>query len=158
MTSLRTRCKRPSALIGSLARSIEASTVSVTPFAGVLTGSRTLALTLSAGHSPARAADIAAAEPINSAASAKARPAWRVGIRANISMAPLLHDGRCNRLRDGKDHRRDRREWEIPSGFRVDSRLLCWPAGHGRRALLFEATNGHPAANYIRARSGTPRS
>src|SRR6516165_8165998 len=133
MTSLRTRCKRPSALIGSLARSIEANTVSVTPFAGVLTGSRTLALTLSAGHSPARAADIAAAEPINRTASATARPAWRVGVRANISMAPLL--------RDGGNHRPDRHGRKIPSGFRVDSRLLCWP-GDGRRVSLVRATRG----------------
>src|SRR5688572_22451018 len=56
ITSRRKRSARPSICAGSLARSIDASTVSVTSFAASVLGFVTLVPTLSAGHWPALAA------------------------------------------------------------------------------------------------------
>src|SRR6516162_3926263 len=55
MTSLRKRRSRPSMCAGSLETSIEPTTVSVTPEAGLLAGGRTSTPPFPAGHSPANA-------------------------------------------------------------------------------------------------------
>src|SRR5512135_517555 len=68
-TSLRRRNWRPWIFAGSFARSIDESTVSVTPFAGVLSAFVTLTPILSAGHSPALAAPAARVRPPSTTAA-----------------------------------------------------------------------------------------
>src|SRR6516225_7356973 len=62
IVSLRKRSSRPSMCAGCLLRSIEPSVTSVTPTGLKSTIWRALALNLSAGHSPASAADAVASE------------------------------------------------------------------------------------------------
>src|ERR1051326_5803002 len=127
MTSLRSRSSRSAIFAGSSASLIAASTVSVTPLAGVVPILVRSVPRLSAGHSPALAG------PSNVNIAPATRPAARrlrridrlpmVGLL--ISLSPCCSSAGSKDLGNGTLQLRGRRgRTEIPDGFQVHSGWL----------------------------------
>jgi len=117
IVSLRKRSWRSLMFEGSFSRSMAASTVSVTPLPALVTGARASALTLSAGHSPATAADKPAiAEPAITPARTKLRPNPRPCVtRLSMLVISLVMPGR-RRGRSGIQNQSNGGRMEMPNG------------------------------------------
>src|SRR4051812_36515633 len=91
IVSLRNRSSRSLIFAGCFSRLIEPRVTSVTPTGLKSTLSRALAFILSAGHSPAKAFDVAAADPAMTQASATpCQSAREFAVGLNISLSPLF--------------------------------------------------------------------
>src|SRR6516162_5513151 len=140
IVSLRNRSWRSLMLAGSFSRSMAASTVSVTPLPAWATGTRTSALDLPAGHSPAADTDTpASVAPAIIPAKARLRPNARpLTMRLNMVVVSSVTP-QPQRGRSGAQHSSDGRRTEMPIGSGLDSGLLWEKAP----ALLMERVSNY---------------
>src|SRR5262245_19923101 len=129
IVGLRNRSWRSLMLAGSFSRSMAASTVSVTLLPAWATGTRTSALDLPAGHSPAAETDTpASVAPAIIPPRARLRPNARpLTMQLNMVVVSSVTP-RPQRGRSGAQHSSDGWRTEMPIGSGLDSGLL-WEEG-----------------------------